>query len=46
MTNIGTWRESIHPNRRAATIVGVTILGIALVLLWPSIYSLTTWLGL
>jgi hypothetical protein len=32
MTNIGTWRESIHPDRRAATIVGVAILGITLVL--------------
>jgi uncharacterized membrane protein YadS len=46
MTHVDAWRESIHPNRTAATIVVVTILGIASTLLWPSIYSLATWPGL
>jgi hypothetical protein len=44
--NIVTWRESIHPNRTSATVVVVAMLAGALVVLWPSIYSLTTWPGL
>jgi hypothetical protein len=46
MSDIDTWRESIHPERRAATVVLVAILAVAFVVLFPSIYSLTIWLRL
>jgi hypothetical protein len=46
MTHIDTWRESIHPKRGAATVVMVAILALALVVSWPSIYSLPIWPGL
>jgi hypothetical protein len=46
MTDIDTWVESIHPNRGTATVVVVVVLAVALIVMWPSIYSLTTWPGL